>query len=115
MAEAISSALRAEVSPALGGARDCCPLPHTPIPASPSNLRFAAEKIFLTKPNTSFTIEMPASLRSEGVRVHPGMPFGFLSESAFGFAGMLTDLELAREALDLHLIRVPPLPDVLCH
>ena len=89
MAEAISSALCAEVSPALGGARDCCPLPHTPIPASPSSLRFAAEKIFLTKPNTSCTIEMPASLCSEGVRVHPGMPFGFPSESAFGFAGIL--------------------------
>jgi len=28
-------------------------------------------------------------LRSEGVRVHPGMPFGFPSESAFGFAGIL--------------------------
>jgi hypothetical protein len=58
------------------GGKDCCPLPYTP---SPSNLRFAAEKSFLTKPNTSSTIEMPASLRSEGVRVHPGMPFGFLS------------------------------------
>jgi hypothetical protein len=34
----------------------------------------------LTKPNTSCTIEMPASLRSDGVRVHPGMPFGFLPE-----------------------------------
>jgi hypothetical protein len=45
MAEAVSSALRAEVSPALGGARDFCPLPHTPIPASPSNLRFAAENL----------------------------------------------------------------------
>src|ERR1700722_20031081 len=33
---------------------------------------------------------MPASLRSEGVRVYPGIPFGFLSESAFGFAGILT-------------------------
>ena len=28
-------------------------------------------------------------LRSDGVRVHPGMPFSFLSESAFGFAGIL--------------------------
>jgi hypothetical protein len=43
----------------------------------------------LTNPNTSCTIEMPASLRSDGVRVHPGMPFGFPSESAFGFAGIL--------------------------
>jgi hypothetical protein len=35
---------------------------------------------------------MPASLRSDGVRVHPGMPFGFLSESAFGFAGIHTPI-----------------------
>ena len=35
---------------------------------------------------------MLASLRSEGVRVHPGMPFGFPSESAFGFAGILSHL-----------------------
>src|SRR6266403_2197214 len=28
-----------------------------------------------------------ATLR--GVRVHPGMPFGFPSETAFGFAGIL--------------------------
>ncbi len=34
--------------------------------------------------------EMPASLRSEGIRVRPGMSFGFPSESAFGFAGILT-------------------------
>jgi hypothetical protein len=33
---------------------------------------------------------MPASLRSDGVRVHPGMPFGFLSESVFGFSGILS-------------------------
>ena len=33
---------------------------------------------------------MPASLRSDGVRVHPGMPFGFPPESAFGFAGIPT-------------------------
>ena len=36
----------------------------------------------------SCRIEMPASLRSEGVRVHPGMPFGFASESVFSFAGI---------------------------
>jgi hypothetical protein len=39
---------------------------------------------------------MPASLRSDGVRVHPGMPFGFPSESAFGFAGILRDAEPTR-------------------
>jgi hypothetical protein len=42
------------------------------------------------KPNTSGTIELPASLRSDGVRDHPGMPFGFLPELAFSFAGIPT-------------------------
>ena len=42
----------------------------------------------MTKPNTSCTIELPASLRSDGVRVHPGMPFGFPPEYAFSFAGI---------------------------
>ena len=45
---------------------------------------------FLTKPNTSWKIWMPASLRSDGVRFHPGMPFGFLPESAFSFTGIST-------------------------
>jgi hypothetical protein len=31
---------------------------------------------------------LPASLRSDGVRDHPGMPFGFPSEQAFSFAGI---------------------------
>jgi hypothetical protein len=31
---------------------------------------------------------LPASLRSDGVRDHPGMPFGFLSETAFAFGGI---------------------------
>jgi hypothetical protein len=30
-------------------------------------------------------------------------------------AALRSDLELAREALDLHLIQVPPLPEVFCH
>ena len=45
-----------------------------------SLLRCASDRFLLTKANTSCTIEMPASLRSDGVRIHPGMPFGFLSE-----------------------------------
>jgi hypothetical protein len=49
------------------------------------------------KPNTSYTIEMPASLRSDGVR--PGMPFGFPRETAFGFAGILTRIA-AREFIN---------------
>jgi hypothetical protein len=53
-------------------------------------LRYAPDKFSLTKPNTSCRIEMPAPLRSDGVRVYPGMPFGFLSETAFGLAGILS-------------------------
>jgi hypothetical protein len=45
-------------------------------------LRCASDSFSLTKPNTSCKIEWPAPLRSEGVRVHPGMPFGFPSETA---------------------------------
>jgi hypothetical protein len=37
------------------------------------------------------TIEMPASLRPDGVRDHPGMPFGFIPDSAFGYAGIPID------------------------
>jgi hypothetical protein len=33
---------------------------------------------------------VPASLRSDGVRDHPGMPFGFPSERAFSFTGIPT-------------------------
>jgi len=41
----------------------------------------APDRFHLTKPNTfPSTIEKPASLRSDGDRDHPGMPFGFLSE-----------------------------------
>ena len=57
----------------------------------------------MTKPNTSCKIEVPASLRSDGVRVHPGMPFGFLSESAFGFTGILTTSVLLGEFGKKHL------------
>src|SRR5436305_3098408 len=62
--------------------------PHAPFLAPALFLRCASDSFSLTKPNTS-CIEWPASLRSEGVRVHPGMPVGFPSETAFGFAGIL--------------------------
>jgi hypothetical protein len=58
-------------------------LPPFPAPLCPleaSFLRCAPDRFRLTKPNTSCKIELPASLRSDGVRDHPGMPFGFLSE-----------------------------------
>ena len=55
----------------------------------------------MTKPNTSCTIEVPASLRSDGVRDHPGMPFGFIPDLAFGFAGIPTSAAELRFAPNL--------------
>jgi hypothetical protein len=72
------------------GTRAAAPFPAPLSPLAALFLRCAPDKFSLTKPNTSCTIEMPAALRSEGVRVHPRMPFGFPSETAFGFAGILT-------------------------
>ena len=63
--------------------------PHAPFLAPALFLHCASDSFFLDAEHSS-TIEWPASLRSEGVRVHPGMPFGFPSETAFGFAGILT-------------------------
>ena len=55
----------------------------------------APDRFHLTKPNTfPSTIEKPASLRSDGDRDHPGIPFGFLSEQAFSFAGIYIELAL---------------------
>src|SRR5712671_7885536 len=69
------------------------PFPAPLTPLATSFLRCASDRFLLTKPNTSCTIEMPASLRSDGVRDHPGMPFGFIPDSAFGFAGIPKGLE----------------------
>src|SRR6266481_2950172 len=53
----------------LGREKGCRPFPRTPfsaISALPTlALRIAPDKFFLTKPNTSGTIKVPASLRSE--------------------------------------------------
>jgi hypothetical protein len=68
-------------------------LPPFPAPLSPlaaSFPRFAPDTFLLTNLNTSCTIELPASLRSDGVRDHPGMAFGFPPEQAFSFAGIPT-------------------------
>src|SRR5712671_6932338 len=70
--------------------QDVPSFPHAPFLAPALFLRCASDSFSLTKPNTSYTIELPASLRSDGVRVHPGMSFGFPSETAFGFAGILS-------------------------
>jgi hypothetical protein len=42
-------------------------------------------RFLLTKPNTSCPIEVPVSVRSDGVRDHPGMPFGIMPDLVFGF------------------------------
>jgi hypothetical protein len=68
-------------------------LPPFPAPLSPlvaSFLRCARDRFLLTKPITSCTIEVPASLCSDGVRDHPGMPFGIIPDLAFGLAGIPT-------------------------
>jgi hypothetical protein len=54
------------------------PAPLSPLGLGSSFLHCASHRFPLTKPNTSCTIEMPASLRSDGVRDHPGMPFGII-------------------------------------
>jgi hypothetical protein len=58
-------------------AQDVPSFPHAPFSLAALFLRYAPDRFLLTKPNTSSTIDMPASLRFDGVRVHPGMPFGF--------------------------------------
>jgi hypothetical protein len=45
---------------------------------------------------------MPASLRSDGFRDHPGMPFGIIPDSAFGFAGIPMDVKRAKNNLFKH-------------
>jgi hypothetical protein len=40
----------------------------------------------------SWAIEMPASVRSGGVRVYPGMPFGIPMEQPFDVAGIPSEL-----------------------
>ena len=88
----IGALIALRVSPALGGERAAGPFPALLSPLAASFLRCAPDRFLLTKPNTSCTIEMPASLRSDGVRDHPGMPFGILPDLVFGFVGIPTDV-----------------------
>ena len=73
-----------------GGDKGSAPFPTPLSPLAAPFLRCAPDRFLLTKPNTSCTIEMPASLRSDGVRNYPGMPFGIILDSAYGFAGIPT-------------------------
>jgi hypothetical protein len=54
------------------GTRAAAPFPTPLSPLAALLLRCAPDMFLLTKPNTSCTIEVPASLRSDGVRDHPG-------------------------------------------
>jgi hypothetical protein len=46
---------------------------------------------------------MPAFLRSDGVRDHPELSFGFIPDSAFGFAGIPKPLRVLRnDAIEVH-------------
>src|SRR5271170_7102340 len=62
------------------------PFPTPLSPLAALFLRCAPDMFLLTKLNTSCTIVVPASLDSDGV--HPGMPFGIIPDSAFGFGGI---------------------------
>jgi hypothetical protein len=75
------------------GTRAAAPFPAPLSPLVALFLRYALDRFLLTKPNTSLTIELPASLRSDGVRDHPGTPFGFPPEQAFSFTGIPTKYE----------------------
>src|ERR1700722_622495 len=63
--------------------------------ADPTPIRATANKI-LSEPDSGWTLATDralaatrqASLRSDGVRDHPGMSFGFIPDSAFGQGGV---------------------------
>jgi len=66
----------------------CRPFPAPLTSLAAFFLRCAPDTFRLTKPNTFLQNLNAASLRSDGVRDHPGMPFGFPPELAFSFAGI---------------------------
>jgi len=53
------------------------PFPGTPFLASSAPLRCASDRYSLTKPNFQHDRDASVALRSDGVRDHPGMTFGF--------------------------------------
>jgi len=90
-------------SPALGGTRAAAPFAAPLTPLAAFILRWASDRFLLTKPNTSYSIELPASLRSDGVRDHPGMPFGFIQ--AFGRAAVRSKAMTGGNALPVFTSR----------
>jgi len=67
-----------------------CPNPFCASGILPS-LRFGR---FLSRRSQTLSsaIEKPNVARTDGVRDHPGMPFGFPPERAFSFAGLLAEV-----------------------
>jgi hypothetical protein len=67
------------------------PFPAPLPPPAAFFLRFALDSLFLDEAE-HFLHNRDASVAtlSDGVRVHPGMPFGFPPESVFSFAGIFT-------------------------
>ncbi len=76
----LPSAGRARDHCVLSGERGCRPFPRTPFSASGRPPPLRSGWFCLTKSNTSWKIKRPASLRSDGVRLQPGLLFGFPSE-----------------------------------
>ncbi len=64
------------------------PFPRTPVPASGAQPPLRSGWFLLTNPNTSRKIRKPASLRSDGVRLQPGILFGFPPETLLAFPGI---------------------------
>ena len=71
--------------------KGCRPFPRTPFSACGNLPPLRSRQVSLDEAEhfTAYrTIELPASLRFDGVRDHPGMPFGFPRERAFIFVGI---------------------------
>ena len=73
-------ALRAPVSPVLKRGQHVPSFPRTPFLASRDLPSLRSGPVSFDEADTSCTIELPASLRPNGARDHPGMPFGFRSD-----------------------------------
>src|SRR5579872_7334995 len=69
------------------GSLHCRPLPRTPILACGRHPPLCSGRFVLTNSNTSRKIRRPASLRSDGVHLRPGMVFDFLDGINFNCLG----------------------------
>jgi len=84
------------VSAALGGDKGCRPFPRTPFAATTilPSLRFGqvsldeAEHFLHNRDASVTTLRWCSGSSRNAVRIHPGMPFGFIPDLVFGFAGI---------------------------